>query len=116
VGRGSSYPTDTRHVPESMRGRCDTSGMDTSNTGNHETMPCHHWVSAVVDAARVSVEEMETYCTRERMHMMFNAGETVWMAADALKHWVRNGKREDRADAETGDLRQAIRASIVGQR
>jgi hypothetical protein len=83
-----------------------------SNTGTCETMPCHQWVSAVVDVAKVSVADMEAYCTRARMHMMFNAGEPVWMAADALKTWVRIGKRADRADSEVDGLRRAVRASM----
>lgn len=86
--------------------------MNTSNTGSNETMPCHQWVSAVVDAAAVSTEDMERYCTRARMHMMFNAGEPVWMAADALKQWVRNGKRADRNDSEVDGLRRAVRESL----
>lgn len=86
--------------------------MDTSNTGNSETMSCHQWVSAVVTSAGVSVDDMERYCTRERMHMMFNAGEPVWMAADALKHWVRNGKRSDRNDSEVDGLRRIVRDSL----
>lgn len=84
----------------------------TTNTGTNETMPCHHWVDAVVMAAGVSVDDMERYCTRARMHMMFGAGEPVWMAADALKHWVSGGKLADRADSEVDGLRRAVRDSL----
>lgn len=63
-------------------------------TGTCETMPCHQWVSAVLDAAHVSVEDMERIVTRARLHAWFDAGETIETAAKSLRTWVTLNKQQ----------------------
>jgi len=74
-------------------------------------MPAHQWVSAVIEAARVSEVDMETYCGRARLHVFLNDEMPVWMAASTLRQFVVGGKRHDRADDEIASLtaRMAVR-------
>lgn len=78
--------------------------IDTSNTSTSATTPAHIWVHEVVTLAAVSVEEMESYCGRDRVLMWYDAGEPVWMAADSLRHFVKSGKTHARAEREINYL------------
>lgn len=71
------------------------------------TMPMTAWMGHVLDLAHVSEREMERYVTRARVQSWYSAGEAVWMAADALKRFVENGKREAKAQGELDFLRKA---------
>lgn len=73
------------------------------------TMPMAAWVSHVLDLADVSAVDMEKFAGRARVQSWYSAGEAVWMAADALKRFVANGKREAKAQGELDVLRKAIR-------
>lgn len=84
-----------------------------SNTGTQDTMPCHHWVAAALDEAHVSVEDMERYVTRGRMHLWFDSGETVSGAADMLKRFIEGGKHHDRVDGEVEFLRKSVKLGLA---
>lgn len=84
----------------------------TRHTGTSNSMPFHQWKAAVLEAAHVSEEDAHKYATRERIQRWFRAGEPVWMAADALKAFVANGQRHERADDEVNYLRASIRVAL----
>lgn len=63
------------------------------HTGTCSTTPAHIWVATVVELAGVSVEQMETHCTRARLHRWYAAGEPTWMAAESLRTMVSLGER-----------------------
>lgn len=67
------------------------------------------WKSAVLEAAHVSEEDAHRHCGRKRLEMMFDAGEPVWMAAEAVKIFVKVGKRESKADREASYLRSKMK-------
>lgn len=73
---------------------------DMSNTSTKSTTPCIIWVHEVVTLAGVQVEQMEQYCGRDRLLRWYGDEMPVWMAADSLRQFVRNGVRSDRADRE----------------
>lgn len=96
-----------------------TRGVDAAGTvdaGSHETMPMHHWMSSVMDGARLSEVDLDRYVTRERMHLWFHHGETVSGAVDMVRRLVINGRREERADAEVDAMRGLVRAAIRPRR
>ncbi len=82
------------------------------DTGTSDTMPAHHWVSAVLDRSGVSERDMVKFVTRERLAMWRHHGETVSGAADMVKRMVTNGRREERADDEVDGLRGRVRAAF----
>lgn len=79
------------------------------HTGKQGTMRYFMWKSAVLTEAKVSEKDAHEYAGRERLHAWFRAGEPVWMAADALRQFVKNGKREARADREATSLRAMLK-------
>ncbi len=81
-----------------------TSAVIAAHSNTCATTPRHIWMHQVVTLADVSHEDMETYCTRERMNRAYSLGEPVYMAANTLKHFVANGKRHARVERETNYL------------
>jgi hypothetical protein len=81
------------------------------HTGTKDTMPMHQWVSSVIEAAGVSVDDAERLVTRERLHLWFRTGEPVWMAADSARHMVSIGKRHERAEREVNYLYDKMKVS-----
>jgi len=75
-----------------------------ANSNTRETTPSHIWTSQVLQLADVSFEDMANYFTRERLSRAYSAGEPVWMAADALRVFVRDGKRHERIEREANYL------------
>ena len=84
-----------------------------ANMNTCETTPRHIWIDQVVGVASVTIEEMETYVTRERINRYYNDGMPVWMAADTVRFFVREGRKHDRADMEIDGLRAYIRTTFT---
>lgn len=74
------------------------------NSNTSETTPCHIWMAQVFALAQVSMDDAEAFCGRARIGGWYSAGEPVWMAADSLKVFVRDGKRHERNDREVSFL------------
>jgi len=79
------------------------------HTGTKDTMPYHQWKHAVIVDAHVSEADAHQFAGRERIKLWFEAGEPVWMAADALKTFVRNGKRDERAARDISPVHNMIK-------
>lgn len=79
--------------------------MTTRDCGSKDSMSLVHWIDAVICAARVSVEQSRPH--RSRLHLWFNTGEPVWMAADSLKAFVRGHEISDRLDSERRIIHRA---------
>ncbi len=86
------------------------------HTGTADTMPAHHWVSAVIDEAGVSERDLVEFVTRERLALWRRHGETVSGAADMVRRMVTNGRRDQRADDEVDGLRRLVRAAFKASR
>lgn len=82
-----------------------------ANSNTRETTPYHIWSSQVLDLANVSFVDMERLFTRERLSRAYSAGEPVWMAADALKSFVRDAKRHERVEREVNYLAGKMKVS-----
>lgn len=79
-------------------------------TGTKQTMAMFVWVAHVIDLAGVSSADAEAFCGRARIESWYTAGESVQMAADSLRQFVKNGKREAKAQGELDFLRKAATA------
>jgi len=75
-----------------------------AHSNTRETTPRHIWMAQVFELADVSMDDMERYCTRERLNRWCSAGEPVWMAANSLRQMVEGGKRHERIERETNYL------------
>jgi len=81
--------------------------------GVRDTTPRHIWLDAVYAMSGASVEDATRYVGRDRLSRMYQAGEPAWMAADAVRQFVHNGKIADRAEGEVESMRRAVRTGIA---
>lgn len=86
-----------------------TSCVDGSGNGTKATMPIHIWLHSVeLTAIRHGASVAGLESAHAKLISWFNAGEPVWMAADALLQWARG---YDRAQREQADGFAHIRAA-----
>lgn len=109
-------PVDAMHTPSAaampdLEGLGGAAEMAPHLAPPPSSPPAGHPAAALPPGAQVSMEDAEAFCGRARIGSWYSAGEPVWMAADSLKSFVRDGKRHERIDREVAYLAGKMKVS-----